>query len=233
MRNFCRAGHLSALLKEDQFPEALKPYTARVESLFDPHPAMPRKLSNSTLEPVDSTVLFLMKDYLNNENQDGCQWVLPHEWCTKSESQTEGVSAIPPRAFFYNQVDHSGVPFSTFTGNPNNSFVTFKSRTSKKRMFGRIFSIMLHHRSPKPSQNLMDTWLLVQSFPSLPKSMFDPMSQVDSPDVQVHLRAWSPTENVLIKLQEVIAHCSWIMYKAHGLHNQLSYQSVALVSMER
>lgn len=223
---------MSALLKDFRFPDALKPYTCRVESLFDPQPAPSKKLSNSKLEPVETKVLVLIKNYLNIGNKDGCQWVLPHEWCTQTDFENVGVAPIPPRAFFYNQIDHLDVHFSSFAGNPNNSFITFKSNATKKRMFGRIFSIMVHRRSPAPSQNLMDTWLLVQTFPPLPKTMFDPMSQVDAPDVQVHLRAWTPTENVVIKLQEVEAHCLWIMYKAYELHNQLSIPTVALVTME-
>lgn len=174
-----------------------------------------------------------MKDYLNQENNSKCQWVLPHEWCTKSGSETLGLAPLPPRAFFYNQVDHMDVQFSTFTGNPNNSFINFHSNSTKEVMFGRIFSIMVHRWLPKPSQNLMDTWLLVQSFPALPKLMFNPMSQVHAPDVQVLLRAWGPTTNVVIKLREVTAHCSWIMYKPYELHKKMSISSVALLLMER
>lgn len=233
MKNFCRAGNVAALLQDDQFPEALKPFTSRVESLFDPQVSRPKKLSNSKLEPIDNMVLVLIMNYLNKENGEGCHWELPDKWCTKTGSQTVGSAPIPPRAFFYKQIEHLDVQFSTFTDNPNNSFIIYKSDLSREVMFGRIYSILVHRRSPKPSQNIVDTWLVVQSFPPIPKTMFNPMVQVDEPDVQVYLRAWGPTENHVIKLQEVRAHCSWIMYKAYELHKNLSIASLALVSMER
>lgn len=233
MKAFCRAGNLSALLKDTSLPEALKPYATRLQALHEPAPPVKKKLSNSTLEPIETRILSLLTEYLNKEKVDGCLWILPEEWCKRTKTENRGCSPLNPRAIFYKSIQHIDVTFSTFTENPNNSFISFKSQECKDDCFGRIFSIFVHRRSPKSSQNVVDTWLHVQKFPPLPSKSYDPMLQAKAPDVQVYLRAWGPTQNVVIKLEEVVSHCSWIMYKSHELRRDLNFPTVALVSMER
>lgn len=178
-------------------------------------------------------MLNLITRYLNSKKSDGCTWVLPEEWCKKKSEEWVGSAPIAPRGFFYKQIEHMDVSFSTFTVNPNNIFITFKCGSDGKPMFGRIYSICVHRRSPKTSQNLWDTWVQVQRFPPLPPGVYNPMSQVNVSDVQAHLYAWGPTEDCIIRLSEVVAHCAWIMYKPLELHKQLNIPTVALVSMER
>lgn len=234
MNAFCRAGNLSALMSDAQLPEAVKPYTNRLRALYEPTTLTPKKLSNSTLEPIGNDVLKLLKKYLNKRAEhEPCLWVLPDEWCLMSDENQIGRAPIPPRAFFYKNIEHMDVSFSTFTANPNNSFIKIKTGSSEPPLFARIYSIFVHRRSPTSSENIFDTWLQVQCFPALPKGMYNPLKQVESQELQAYLCAWGPTEDRLIKLNEVVSHCSWIMYKPNELGKWVDIPTVALVSMER
>lgn len=230
---FCRAGNLSALLKDEKLPEPLRIYAKRLQALYEEDSPTRKKMSNSKLEPVGRDVLILLSRYLNAEGEDGCVWMLPDEWAQKEAVDLDGFAPIPPRAFYYKNIEHLEVTFSTFTANPNNSFIQFTAGSPPRKKFGRIYSIFVHRRSPEHGKNIFDTWLHVQTFANLPHGVYNPFSHVNAPNVQAHMCAWSPTQDLVIRLNDVESHCSWIMYRALELHRELKIPTVALVSMER
>lgn len=234
MKNFCRSGNLSSLLQDEKLPDPLKPYATRLKSLYEPAVHVPKRLSNSKLLPLDDRILIMLVKRLNNQNSDKCQWLTPEKWAFLSKIDAIGCAPVAPRAFFYKRIRHMDVYFSTFTANPDDCFISFKSSVDKTISFGRIFSIFIHRRCPTPSENLFDTWLQVQKFPLIPTQLnkFNPWADSDD-DLQAYLRSWGPTEDCLVKLEEVVAHCSWVMYRPHEVHREIGIPTVALQSMER
>lgn len=232
LKNYCQAGNLSALMNDDKLPDVLKPYKTRLEALYNSPPSMPKLLSNSDRQALDDNVLNLLVKLLNDEKKETCVWMRPQEWCMLSPHESKGFALVPAHAYFSKNIFHKEVTYSTFTQSPKNSFIVFKSRTGGTK-FGRIFSIFTHRRAPKPLENIFDTWLYIQCFPKLPSEMYNPLSKLKVHDVQFHIRSWGPTEDRLIKASEVVAHCSWVMYRPGEIHKELRVPTVALVSMER
>lgn len=232
MKTYCRAGNLSGLLTDQKIPKTLKPHVERLQAIIDGPKKKERRLSNSRLDPLDEDVLKLLVNHLNDTKSERVKWVLPDEWCSMSNREIEGHTPVHGRAFFHKSIENMDVTFCTFTENPNNSFIMFKRRGAL--LFGRIFSIFMHRRTPSPtsSQSIMETWLKVQCFPSILKRAYDPFSSIDS-SVQAHLRAWGPTQDILIKLCDIVAHCAWFMYKPGELHPKIGYPTVGLVCMAR
>lgn len=234
IRDYCRAGNLSALLKNDELPEHLQIYATRYESLYTHRKRCDsRGWSNSKLQSLDDNVMRMLVTRLNGEGDDACKWLIPEKWCLLSKEQALGFAPLQARGYFYKRVSHKNVSYSTFTANPDDSCVMFKTRSSTEYHFGRIFQLFIHRRAPDSSNNKFDTWAHIQKFPLIPKGVYNPLSKTDTTDVNIHLRAWGPTENDLIRLEEIICHCSWIMYKGTEVHKKLGIPVVALVAMQR
>ncbi|KAH9820789.1 hypothetical protein DFH28DRAFT_883987, partial [Melampsora americana] len=234
VKSFCRAGNLAALLQDvDKLPEALRPYIDQLKALYEPTSPRPRRLSNSKFESLDEEDLACLIRRLNDQGTDECIWVSPREWVAFKEDEGLGKAPVPPRAQFYNKIEHNDVSFSVFEKNLNDSFVVFRSRSDGFDSFGRIAKIFVHRRSPETKKTIIQTWLRVQTFKPIQQSQYDPFKRLDMPDMNVHLRAWDDPEDRLVKLDEVVAHCSWLMYKPKLLHSDLKISTVALVSMVR
>lgn len=235
LQNYCRAGNISALMNDNKLPEVLEPYKTRLEALYNPPSQKSKPLSNSTRQALDKHVLNLLIKRLNEENTEKCTWMLPQHWCLLSKNESKGSAPLPAHAHFSKEVMHRDIQYSTFTQSPKNSFIIFKSWSGDNEVteFGRIFSIFTHRRAPKPSENHFDTWIYVQRFPHLPPGSYNPFSKLQADDVQFNIRAWGPTEDRIIKIDEVISHCAWMMYRPGEIHKELQVPTVALVSLER
>lgn len=231
--NYCRAGNLSALLKDDTIPDALQGYAERLASLQKPSKPKEKRTSNSKFQHMDNIVLNMLVNYLNCQEDESCRWMVPDKWSLLSKSEAVGVSPVTSQATFYHQVEHQGVLYSTFTANQNNSLVVLKPDSKGDLSFGRIFSIFNHRRSLISGKHYFDTWVHIQSFPNLPAKAFNPFDQIKSPNVQAHLRLWGPTEDRLVKINEISAHCAWIMYKPGEIHESIKFRTIALVCMNR
>lgn len=231
-KSFCRAGNLAGILEDEKLPEALHPYISRLKGLYEPSPKLRRQVSNSKMESLDPVILKSLTKRLNKQRQDDCIWVMPEKWALMSKESSLGFSPVAAQGIFYNQVSHLDVNFSTFKASRKDSFVIFKSLQGDT-CFGRIYSIFTHRRIPEPNKIKKDTWLCVQAFRPLSPSQYNPFSRIDAPDVQVEIRLWEKPESVLVRLDEVVAHCAWMMYKPGLIHKSLNVSTVALVSMER
>ncbi|KAH9818359.1 hypothetical protein DFH28DRAFT_888421, partial [Melampsora americana] len=236
VKNYCRAGNLSALLKDkDQLPEGLNPFITQLCALYESVEPPPKKVTNSKLLPLSNTILNLLVKRLNEQHLEECIWVTPEKFTSLSETSNIGYAPVIPRAMLYKRVEHKGVWFSQFSESQADSFIKFKSRSHGSHNFGRINTIFLHRRAPHPSNNIFNTWLHVQSFPALGSALsnHDPFFRISMPAIQASLRVWQPTEDIIIRLDEVVAHCSWVMYKSGEINEHLDFPTVALLSMER
>lgn len=232
--SFCRAGKLSALLQDDtKLPEKLKPYISRLQALYESPPAKPKEIFTSQLEALNENVLSLLVERLNNQRQENCTWVTPKVWTSFSSDDALGYAPVPPRAFFQKRIHHHDVTYSTFETNPNDTFVSFKSFSDKSESFGRISKIFGHRRSPFVGENINDTWFLIHVFRPLKSSQRNPFAAIKIPDIQTHLRLWAAPEDRIVRLDEIVAHCSWLMYKPKELDEDVNVGTVALVSMLR
>lgn len=177
----------------------------------------------------------LLVKQLNEQHIEECIWVTPENFALLSETDGLGYGVVPPRGILQKRVDHKGVSFSQFSESQIDSFIMFNSRSTGTHCFGRITTIFVHRRTPEPSNNIIDTWLLVQAFTSLPAPLqeYNPFSRIAMPAIQASLQLWHPTQNVIIRLDEVVAHCAWIMYKPGELHKKLNSPTVALICMDR
>lgn len=132
---------------------------------------------------------------------------------------------------------HKGVSYATFGVSQEDSFIEFKTGSTSIQNFGSIFPIFIHCRSPTPTlaENQLETWLHVQRFPSIPKSMkaFDPFRHSEGFHAQTYLRAWGPTQDCIVRLGEIVAHCSWVIFKPAEVNSEISIPTVGLVSMNR
>lgn len=218
-------------MKDDKLPASLKPYVSRLESLYDPPQPKPKRLSNSTLQPIGAKTLDMLVDRLNSEKTKVCKWMHPEKWALLSDEQAFGVCPVQAKGIPYKRVMYKDVWFTTFSTSQANSFVVFKDSAGVG--FGRIFSIFLHRRSPNPTQNIFDTWLNIQCFPPIPSKLYEPFRHIQVPEMKTYLRAWGPTQDKLIKLDEIVSHCSWLMYKPGEVDSKLQIPTVALVCMDR
>jgi hypothetical protein len=184
---------------------------------------------------VDNNVLKLLIGRLNEEAGESCQWMTPEELCLLSEYEAAGILPVQPWAFFHKRITHMDVSFSTFLESQKDSFVAFRIGAASKISYGRIFSIFTHSRLSKDKKRYSQTWVHVQCFPEVPSRLkkYDPFHLIKAPDAQIHLRAWGPTKDTLVKLEEIIAHCVWMMYRPGLIHKNLDIPTVALVSTDR
>lgn len=234
VKNFCRAGNLSALLQdEEKLPEELRRYIPQLKSFYEQQNPKPRRMSNSQLEPLSERILALLIRRLNDDKCDNCKWLAPKVWATLSSDDALGFAPVPARACFHKRVEHRGITYSNFESNPNDSFVVFRSRSDTSDCFGRISKIFQHRRSPMFGENIIDTWLQIQCFKPIPSSSSNPFARVKMPDMNMHLQVWDAPEDRMVRLNEIIAHCSWLMYKPRELNRNLNISTVALVSMIR
>lgn len=222
-------------MKEEKLPDSLTPYTSRLQSLYEPKIPTPKRLSNSGYHPIDEDVLKLLTEKLNKQEVQDCEWMTPAGISSLSDDDALAYSPVQPRGIFYKRVMHNGDSYSTFTSSKQDSFVVFKDSQIKGTHFGRIFAIFDHRRSPTPSQTLFDTWVQIQRFPEIPTiiQQHNPFSQCKQPDALSHLRAWGPTEQCLVKLEDIVAHCTWLMFRPGEVHPKIKVPTVGLTIMER
>lgn len=235
LNRYCSAGNLAALLKDCKLPGPLTKYTTRLQSLYAPEDRRPRRGSNSKKTTIDDHVLEMIIERLNGQKDEWFQWIMPEDFCLLRNDEAIGVRPLHPRGIFHKQVTYKDVSYSTFSGSQKDSFITFRCENNQVG-FGRIFSIFTHYRLSENSETLSQTLLQVQCFPKLPAILkqFDPFKLIDAPpDTQICLRMWGPTRDCVIKLEEIVAHCAWMMYKPGLIHRQLNIPTVALVSTER
>lgn len=231
LKKFCRASNLSALIEDDKLPEALKQFSSRLKALYLPPERRRNQPSNSKLTALSDDVLELLVDYLNKSHREECIWLSPEDWASLSKSDSIGYSPVPARAQFHKRVQHTDGYISTFTQNPDDCIVYFKTPEGTD-CFARVFSIFSHCRAAVTSQNTTDLWLCVQCFPPLPRKLPNPFNTSDF-EVQCALRMWSPTETKLIKLDEVIAQCAWVMYKPGDLNRHVNVPTIGMVILNR
>lgn len=221
-----------ALIEDEKLPNSLRPYLSRLQALYIPPPRRQPRMSNSKLLPLPNDVLNLLVDYLNENNHEECIWIRPDEWALLRKSHSIGYSPVPARGQFYRYFDHTDGIISTFTHNPDNCCIYFKNSKGID-CFGRIFSIFSHSRASAPSQTTTDVWINVQCFPPLPSTHFNPFESSDKADVQTALRLWCPTKDVLIKINQVIAQCTWIMYKAGEMSKHVNVSTIGMIIQKR
>lgn len=231
-KDFCRVGNVSALMQDDLLPDALQPYITKIRSLYDPPPPPSKHPSNSKVEPLKSRIMNLLIKRLNSQNSDSCTWLLPEQWATLAGDDCIGFAPTPARASFHKHIKHNGVNFSPFSDKPDDSFIVFK-KSNGVQLFGRISSVFTHRRSPTATSHIVDTWVYVQQFPELPSDLYNPFKLVDFPFIQAHLCLWTPTVDQLIRLEEVVAHCTWLMFKPGEISEDLKVPTVGLLRMER
>lgn len=232
-KKFCRAANLTTLLQDHKVPESLKPYTERIKVLIEPKPPVAKKQSNSKLEQLDNKILSLLIETLNRQKSKSCVWVPPDLWCSYSKDRMVGHSPCPARAILHTHVEKNDVTFSSLRANMKNSVIIFNLQSTGSESFGRITKIFTHRRSPRPDENLMDTWLHVQIFSPVPRQFYNPFEHIKEPDVQAHLRLWYTTTEEVIRLDDVIAHCAWLMYQPGEIKGDIKVPTIALVSMKR
>ncbi|KAH9809868.1 hypothetical protein DFH28DRAFT_903892, partial [Melampsora americana] len=234
IKSYCRAANLAAIVQDDKVPGSLKDYVTKLKSLYDPKEPVSKRLSNSKMDPIPKDVLEMLETCLNCQEDQEYQWMIPDKLCLLPDEEAMAYVAVQPQAFFRNRVIHNGVAYSKFGASQEDSFVVFKKGQTGKECFGRIFSIFTHRQSPKQGQNKFVTWLHIQRFQPIPKKFekSNPFHHIQAPDVQAHLYAWGSTEDQLVQLDDIIAHCTWMMYRPGEIRG-IDIPTVALLSMVR
>lgn len=239
MKDSCRSANLSALLHEDRLPDLLKPYLGSLKNLLYPKPFVPKttKHFDDVFQPLSSQLHADLVDRLNTEHAEDHLWIASDDWCDLSEEDSKRYSPVASQATFHGRIQHHGVSFATFTENPNNSVVHVKLARSGTVLFGRITSLFTHQR--KTSLGIgcpkIDTWASVQYFSPVPPRHYNPFSEFSQSQsaMQVHLRLYDPGLPQLIRLEEIVCHCAWLVYEPCEIHEELNLSSIALVSLDR
>ncbi|EGG12644.1 uncharacterized protein MELLADRAFT_86839 [Melampsora larici-populina 98AG31] len=208
LKQFCRASNLSALIEDDKLPEALEQYSVRLQALYKQPAPRANRPSHSKMSPLSDVVLDLLVAYLNDTEGERCIWIRPDKWASLSKSDSLAYAPVPAQGQFYKRINYNDGFVSTFTDNPDNSCIYFKN-TDGRDSFGRVFSIFSHLRAAVKSESISDVWL------------------------HCALRMWSPTENKVIKLKEVIAQCTWIMYKAGEMNKDVEVPTIGMIILKR
>lgn len=219
-------------MEDHKLPDALDEFISRIQSLYKPPMRQARRPSISKLSSLPDNLLNLLVEYLNDTKEEECIWLRPNDWVSLIQSESIGYSPLSAQAQFHKRIEHLDGLVSTFTDNPDNSCIYFKNSDGTDA-FGRVFSIFSHFRAPAPSQNVTDVWLHVKCFPPLISQYYNPFNFPEHVEVQCALRMWSPTVDKLIKLNDVIAQCTWIMYKAGEMNKYVDVPTIAMIILKR
>lgn len=235
MQVFCRAGYLAALLKDDsQFPECLKPYLRQLQAFFDPEPSADRPAPLSDPRPLSKELLLQLVSRLNYCKYDNRLWLPSDKWCELCSEEAILYSPVVCDAYFDKQIKHADVFFSTFEHNQKNGIIHAITKKDKKVLFGKIISIFTHHRRPIPGQPIVsDTWVSLDCFRPAPMDMSNPFWAINEPDMQSHLFRYASGDRQLIHISEIVAHCSWVIYKKGEINTKLNFTTIALGSLQR
>ncbi|EGG09696.1 uncharacterized protein MELLADRAFT_103744 [Melampsora larici-populina 98AG31] len=82
MKNFGRAGNLSALLKEGKFPVELDPYLPQLQSLLNPIPFTRKTDPIHDQQPLNEEFLIQLVNRLNSNQSEGRSWLSSQTWST-------------------------------------------------------------------------------------------------------------------------------------------------------
>lgn len=222
-----------ALIEDGKIPDSLGQYSSRIQALYKQPSSRPKRLSNSNNSPLSDEVLCMLVEYLNNSTEEECIWIRPDHWAALDKSDLIAYAPVPARGQFYKRYKYKDGLVSTFTDNPDNSIIYFKNADGTNNLFGRVFSIFSHLRAPAQSKKTTDIWIHVQSFPLLPREHSNPFDSDDNVELKCALRMWGPTENKLIKLNDIIAQCSWIMYKAGEMKKNVDIPTIGMIILDR
>ncbi|EGG02330.1 uncharacterized protein MELLADRAFT_110191 [Melampsora larici-populina 98AG31] len=189
------------------------------------------RVRNSTVLDSERDPEGLDQNLNDIDKKEPCVWRRPDEWALLSKSDSIGYSPVAARAQFYKQVEHTDGLISTFTQNPDNCCIYFKDSKGSD-CFARVYSIFSHSRTSVPSGIATDTWLHVQCFPHLPPTHRNPFDLTHPSEVQCALRLWSSTEQKIIKLNEVIAQCVWIMFKPGEMDQNVDVSTIGFIILK-
>jgi hypothetical protein len=236
LKNFCRAGNLRALLDRPEFfPEALRPYIADLQKLYDPSTAIfTPKLSSHPLysKHLSSPDCQKLVDYLNAKSSE-TTWAVASDWSVLSKHEQTKVSPLSSQCQVHRYVDYKDVSFSAWEENPNNSIIAVDTTLPKLLHFARIESIFTHVRLTTTQEKISDTWLKVRPLPPLPPTVSNIFADLEQPHLQLDLRLPVTDEEHIINITDVVSHCAWIEYKAGELVSKIKRPVVALVSLDR
>ncbi|EGG02555.1 uncharacterized protein MELLADRAFT_91315 [Melampsora larici-populina 98AG31] len=151
MKTFGRAGNLSALLKEGEFPSEVQPYLPQLRSLLDPLPPQRKTEPIHDLQPLNEELFLQLIDKLNDKQFEGRSWLSSQMWSALSPAGRRGYSPTVAQAKFHKRYKHatqSDVKFSIFSVQPSDAIVEVLIKETGVTRFGKITSIFTHGRVP-------------------------------------------------------------------------------------
>lgn len=237
MRNFGRAGYLSALLKEGKFPAELDLYLPQLQSLLSPTSSKRKTDPIHDLQQLnENTTNQLIYNLNSNQSEKRC-WLSSQAWSTLSPTNRRVSSPIVAQARFHKRYKHesqSDVKFSTFAVEPSDAVVQVSIKSTGITRFGKIVSIFTHGRVPFVGKDVIyDTWASIEYFKPIPPGKPNPCKLLDEPHMQVHLFLNKCQSAELIHIKEIVANCSFVAYKPGVIHPALDVSTIALISTDR
>ncbi|KAH9807181.1 hypothetical protein DFH28DRAFT_916677 [Melampsora americana] len=198
---------------------------------FLPRVHVPTWISRPIKQLGDQDQLVYRLNAIHANDKD---WRSSSEWCKMSTEERKKYSPVSSQAEFKNGIEHNGMNYQTYNKNSNNSVIHVISRSNGATLFGKIMNIFTHQRSPEDGQvPVSDTWLLVQYYTPVPEAMPNPFTRLGEPDLEAHLRLETTSKPYLTHIDEVIAHCAWIVFEKGEVHYLLDKKSIALISLSR
>ncbi|MBW0479632.1 hypothetical protein O181_019347 [Austropuccinia psidii MF-1] len=237
LKTFCQNGNLRAILNSEKLPPGLHPYTSGLNRAYKQVPLVCQTAASHKNTHTLPTVLF--KKLIEQLNvhcvEDSCTCTASSNWLQlKGEDSRRFVpvnSQVEP--LNYVKSVRSDVSYSTFQSSPDNSVVCLKPSRSGQ-LVGFIDQIFKHRRFTQSKQVRIDTWLVVKPFPPVPPTFqnpFLPLYKYDT-NLQFCLFTTQDQDQVVVQLDQILAHCAWIEYAPHEISAELDLATVALTCLD-
>ncbi|POW23017.1 hypothetical protein PSHT_00629 [Puccinia striiformis] len=238
LNNFCRLGNLRVLLNSDRLPDQLRPFIAQLRTCSDPVPrCIPKSVDPRRQKQLLSSKIFpQLITQINSIKSvnDNCTYVASSEW--KRTDKLKKTAPVNRRVEFLQSVHvEPNLTYASYAVSHNNSIIQFRATSSRvATCFGRIDQIFKHKkRVTLEKQTRTDVWLVVSQFRPIPPDIPHPFTSLVTYDLQLDLCYLKTHEPRVIHIEDVIAHCAWIHYRAKEISTAFDQDCIALVSLDR
>ncbi|POV98306.1 hypothetical protein PSHT_14103 [Puccinia striiformis] len=232
--NFYRLANLRTLLDNPALPSSLEPCIRQIKSLYDPIPSN----VEASRKPVTSLNEVLFQSLILRINElfplPHITWTSSDKWDRIKSDQIHKFASLNSRITEVSQVvigEH--IVFSTFKKNENNSIIALKPNVLAP--YGIIEKIFKHRRVTPDKLSYTDTWLSIQPLPPVLSAgdHSQPFLQLQNYNIGLTLRRITKSDNFIIHLNEILAHCAWKKYDAGEITEAMNYDTIALVCLDR
>ncbi|WAQ84719.1 hypothetical protein PtA15_5A292 [Puccinia triticina] len=229
LTNFGQVGNLRALLQSGNLPASLEPFVQQIRELYEPIPFVPQSQVQHRQSSLEHNMFSHLVTRLNELFPlNNCEWVPSDEWHkAKSKSKLAPVNSLVQVVSNFKRGEEI---FMSMQKSKKNCAVALKPDAKIK--YGMIDKIFVHSRTPPGLLLQTDTWLAVKPLHPVPRTN-NPFAQLSKYAFNVSLRTLEQNPIYIVHSDKVLAHCAWLKYRPGELNSKITYETYALVCLNR